>query len=167
MDERGIESAHLFGYSMGGFVALRLALHAPARIRSVCTLATMMDWTKESCAREAAMLHADKIEMKVPRFVQVLAGLHAHNGWQRVVEATRVMIEDMHLHRLETEHLQQIQQPCRIMLGDRDAMVSLSETEALYRTLPNASMAVLPQTSHPLDRVNLPLLTTLIAQMLQ
>jgi hypothetical protein len=40
------------------------------------------------------------------------------------------------------------------MLGDRDKMVSLEETVTVSKQLPNASLAVLPQTSHPVEKAD-------------
>jgi pimeloyl-ACP methyl ester carboxylesterase len=167
MDDNGIAAAHLFGYSMGGFVALRLALHAPARILSLSTLATKMDWTEAGCARESAMLHPEKMEAKVPQFAAALDAMHCRNDWREVVNETRSLIGKMHHYRIGEEALAGIQQPACIMLGDRDAMVSLEETEALYRTLPKASLAVLPSTPHPLERVNPDMLAGLLGRHLQ
>jgi pimeloyl-ACP methyl ester carboxylesterase len=167
MDEKGIAAAHLFGYSMGGFVALRLALRAPERILSLGTLATKMDWTEASCAAESSMLQPEAIAEKVPRFAEMLAATHPRNGWRKVVSETQRMIAEMHLHRITEEALSHIQQPACIMLGDRDKMVSIEETVALYRALPDASLAVMPDTPHPLERANMQVLAALIGQAVQ
>src|SRR4051794_9210790 len=53
MDARGLKAAHLFGYSMGGFVALRLAATYPDRILTVTTLATKLAWIEETCIKES------------------------------------------------------------------------------------------------------------------
>src|SRR6478752_9737116 len=40
LDAAGIASAHVVGHSLGGVVALQLALSAPARVRSLALLCT-------------------------------------------------------------------------------------------------------------------------------
>ncbi|MBS1630274.1 MAG: alpha/beta fold hydrolase [Bacteroidetes bacterium] len=167
MDERGLASAHVFGYSMGGFVALNLALRVPERILSLCTLATKMDWTEAICARESALLEPEKMEAKVPQFARSLAGLHSRNGWEKVVNETRKLITQMHTQCIPDVDLAKIQQPACVLLGDRDTMVSAEETLALYRVLPNAMMALLPETPHSLDRVDLSLLTGFVLRNMQ
>ena len=40
------------------------------------------------------------------------------------------------------------------MLGDRDKMVTLDETVEVYKNLPQAQLAILPNTPHPIEKVN-------------
>jgi hypothetical protein len=40
------------------------------------------------------------------------------------------------------------------MLGDRDTTVSLDETAAAVRALPQGELAVLPRTPHPLEQAD-------------
>jgi esterase len=51
-----------------------------------------------------------------------------------------------------------IQTPSLIMLGDKDKMVSREETIAVYEQLPNAQLAILPATPHPIEQVDKDLL---------
>jgi hypothetical protein len=43
----------------------------------------------------------------------------------------------------------------RVMVGDRDAMVSVEESAAAARALPAGELAVLPRTPHPIEQVRL------------
>lgn len=43
MDAAGIDSAHVIGHSLGGLIALRLALEHPARVKSLLLLCTFAD----------------------------------------------------------------------------------------------------------------------------
>jgi pimeloyl-ACP methyl ester carboxylesterase len=54
---------------------------------------------------------------------------------------------------LEINDYTSIDVPSLIMLGDRDKMVTLEETIAVYKNIPNAQMCVLPNTSHPVEQV--------------
>jgi len=166
MDARGLKTVHLFGYSMGGFVALRLAAQYPDRILTVTTLATKLAWTEETCIKESSMLNADAMESKVPKFVAGLATMHPHSGWRAIVENTQQLIKGMYQYKLSPEELEQTKQPVLLMVGDRDVMVGLDETTEAYKALPNASLCVLPQTPHPLEKANKPLLASLVRTML-
>ena len=48
-----------------------------------------------------------------------------------------------------------IQQPVLLLLGDRDKMVSLEETSEVLLNLPNGRLNVLPETPHPIEKVDL------------
>lgn len=164
MDARDIESAHFFGYSLGGYVALRLAQHHARRVKSVITLATKFDWTEAICKRESAMLDLNLLEEKAPRFVKSLAKIHQKNDWKAVVAATQVFLSDMHLYRLNAADFAAITTPICLMVGDCDKMVSIPETIEAWHKLPTAELAVLPGSNHPLEQVNEDLLRILIGK---
>jgi pimeloyl-ACP methyl ester carboxylesterase len=65
---------------------------------------------------------------------------------------------------LKPEDYAGIQTPALIMLGDRDKMVSMDETLNVYKGLPQAQLAVLPSTPHPLEQVDVNLLAFLLKQ---
>jgi pimeloyl-ACP methyl ester carboxylesterase len=159
MESRGLQAAHIFGYSLGGFIGLRLAKALPERIKSVITLATKFDWTEETCAKEAGMLDPDTLAAKVPKFTAGLAQVHTRNGWRRVMEETRNMLQTMSQYRFSAEDFAAITVPVRLMVGDRDKMVRMDETREAFRAIPKAEYAVLPGTPHPLEAVNKELLS--------
>lgn len=166
MDDQGLAAAHFFGYSMGGFVALRLAMRLPERVSSVTTLATKLDWTEETCAREAGGLDAGILEAKAPKFTAMLAEMHTRNGWRQVMAETQTMLQGMSRYRIEEEAFGKINVRIRLMVGDRDKMVRMDETLAAYRALPNGELAVLPRTAHPLEAVSTDLLAAHICGMI-
>ena len=49
------------------------------------------------------------------------------------------------------ETLRVVTHPVRVMVGDRDATVSVEESAAVARILPAGELAVLPRTPHPID----------------
>ena len=55
---------------------------------------------------------------------------------------------------LKTDDYADIAKPVLLMLGDRDKMVSFDETLAVYKMLPNAQLAVLPNIAHPIESVD-------------
>lgn len=145
----------IFGYSMGGYVALHTALQAPASISRILTLGTKFNWAPESAAKEIKQLDAAFLQAKAPGFVHQLQLLHGENEWEKLVQATAVLMEDLGRHPpLTADTLQHIAIPVRVMAGDRDAMVSIEETVEAYRRLPQASLTVLPDTPHALEKVN-------------
>ena len=47
-----LQNASFFGYSMGGYVALKLAAYHPEKVESIVTLGTKFNWTPEIAAAE-------------------------------------------------------------------------------------------------------------------
>ena len=68
---------------------------------------------------------------------------------------------------LKSDDFIQLQIPVCYGLGDRDSMVSLDETWNAYKHTPKGSMYILPETSHPLERVKTSELVYRINQFLQ
>jgi hypothetical protein len=45
-------------------------------------------------------------------------------------------------------------------------MITLDETLAVYKQLPNAQMGMLPNTAHPMEKVNIDMLSFFIQQFI-
>lgn len=158
LDAQGITTTHIFGYSLGGYVALHLARIQPERVASVFTLATKFAWTPEVAAREAGFLDADKILEKVPQYAATLEKQHGA-GWRTMLAKTRDQLLSLGAAPLlNAESMATITQPVRLSVGDRDKLVSIEESLAMYRPLPNGTFQVFPNTPHPLDKAPIPIL---------
>lgn len=156
LDKHQIESIDIFGYSMGGYVALYLARHYPKRVGRIFTLATKFKWTPEIASKETAMLNPEKIEEKVPAFAKDLERRHQPSDWKQLMRITsEMMIQMGNLNPLKENDFEKITHTVRIAVGDKDQMVTLEETIDTYRKLQNASLIVLPQTQHPVEKVDI------------
>ncbi|SIT34522.1 Pimeloyl-ACP methyl ester carboxylesterase [Filimonas lacunae] len=155
----------IFGYSMGGYVAMHLAKQHPQLIRKIITLGTKFHWDETIANRETKMLNPETIAAKVPVFAAGLEAIHAPNNWREVLQRTTDMLLAMgQSNPLQPEDYKTIQTPVLIMLGDRDKMVTLEETVNTYKNLPNAHLAVLPDTPHPIEQVNAEMINWFIRQ---
>lgn len=163
LETRKIDYIHIFGYSMGGYVAMYLARHYPEKIGKVMTLATKFNWNEATAGKEVKQLDPGVIQEKVPAFAMVLKDRHPANDWKEVVTRTAGLIAELgHQSLLKQTDYSQIVSPCMVMMGDRDGMVSFQESIEVYKALPLAQFTVLPETGHPLEKVNVPLLTYFI-----
>lgn len=155
MEEKNISKANIFGYSMGGYVGVYLAKKNPGKIMSVITLGTKFSWDEAIAKKESQLLDPEIIEAKVPGFAAELSKRHAPVDWKDLLNRTVRLLGAMGIDNpLKMDHYSSILQPICIMLGDRDKMVGLDETIEVYRRLPNAHLAVLPGTPHPIEKVD-------------
>lgn len=147
--------ANIFGYSMGGYVALYLAHQQPALINSIATLATKFAWSPTTAQAEAKMLNPEKMEEKIPAFAQQLKTTHQPTDWKLLVNAIAEMMLDLgNAPSLTDNMFKHIQQKVLLMVGDNDKMVSIHETEHVYTLLPNSTFNILDNTPHPFEKVN-------------
>lgn len=144
----------IFGYSMGGYVALHLEALQPNTFDSIITLGTKFEWNPEAAEKEASRLKPEIIEQKVPVFANMLATRHG-DQWKALLEATATMMKALGQEPLLTKTcLSPIRIPVTIMRGDRDNMVSREESENAASYIPNASFKELQATPHPLEKVD-------------
>lgn len=159
LNQNNIQKISVFGYSMGGYVGLYLAKNFPERIDKLFTLATKWDWNLENAERESKMLNPKIIKEKVPKYADSLLQLHGKN-WELLMGKTAVMMVELGANpTFKNSDFETIETPVLVGVGDKDVMVSLDETIQVYRSLPNAQLLVMPNTTHPIDRINLQLLT--------
>ncbi|MGZ4055265.1 MAG: alpha/beta fold hydrolase [Bacteroidia bacterium] len=153
--ENDIQKINIFGYSMGGYAAMFLAKHHPEKVNKIFTLATKFLWSPEIAEKEIKMLDAKKIEEKIPAFAKALSNRHLPNDWKTVLQKTSDMMIDLGKNNpLNLSDYAAIEQPVLVGVGDKDAMVTLEETIDVYRKLKNANLIVLPDTQHPIEKVN-------------
>jgi len=153
---------NLFGYSMGGYLALMMAARRPDLIGKVLTVATKFDWNPESGQKQIGMLNAGQMEAKVPAYATYLDSLHKAHSWKHVVGLTADILRDLVAHPpLQEEILKNVKNSCRIARGSADVMVSEEESRWAASLIPNADYLTLRDTPHPLEKIE----TTILAKL--
>ncbi|WP_276503390.1 alpha/beta fold hydrolase [Terrimonas pollutisoli] len=167
LKENNIRQTNIFGYSMGGYVALYLVRHSPILVNRVITLATKFQWNPGIATKEAAMLNADTIEEKVPAFAEQLQQRHYPNDWKIVLQKTKQLLVQLgDKNDLQLNDYQTILTPSLLLLGDKDKMVTPEETAQVEQALPNGKFQLLENTPHPLEKVDVKMLGNIIHQFL-
>lgn len=156
-----LKDVYILGHSMGGYVALCYAMQHAENINSIMTLGTKFEWTEELAAKESSMLNPEIIATKVPKYAELLEKQHGPE-WKLLLPAVAEMMIALGKNPSLKGNISTINIPVRIMVGDKDSMVTLEESMETYRSLPNASLAVLPDTKHPIDKVRPALLLNLM-----
>jgi len=157
-----LKEPNIFGYSMGGYIALHLASNCPGLIGKIITLGTKFVWNEDSVAKEIKQLNAETIMQKVPAFAKLLREKHGPD-WRHLLEKTGDMMKEISSSQpLTMEKLKRINTPTLFGIADRDQMVSVEETITVLKTLPAAFMFMLPNGKHQLESINLNLLSEII-----
>ena len=149
---------------MGGYVALYLAHKQPTLLGNIITLGTKFEWTPEIAQKETKMLDAKTILEKVPKFAEDLKTRHG-NEWELLLSKTAEMMLSLGTNNvLALNDYTTIENKILIGLADKDMMVSLAETTAVYKQIKNGAMYMLPNTKHPIETVNVGLLGKIIGE---
>lgn len=154
IDENSLDKVVIFGYSMGGYVGLYLAKYFPDKVEKLYTLATKLDWTIEGSIKEASMLNPTKIKEKVPKYALALEQLH-ENNWEILMDKTALMMLNLGKNpAIKESDYDEIKVPVLISVGDKDVMVSIEESVFAFRKIPNSLFYVMPNTIHPIEKVD-------------
>ena len=157
------DSVHVFGYSMGGFIALVSAARGNKAIKSITTLGTKMSWNTQVAASEIKNLDPEKIREKVPKFFEVLQERHGEH-WVDVLSRTADFMKSLgSSNPISKESMSEIKCPVLLLIGNRDQMVTVEETREVYDWMMSATLKVLDDVEHPIEKVDTVLLSRLIS----
>lgn len=155
-----LKDLYVFGYSMGGYVAMYLASLYPGLFSRIATLGTKYSWSPEIAAKEIKMLRPEIIEEKVPAFAAALAKRHGKENWKPLLKASADMLLLLGAKPLlNNVCLQKIRADVLLLIGEKDNMVSLEETTLTAEQLPKGSLQVLPDTVHSIEQVSMNVLS--------
>jgi pimeloyl-ACP methyl ester carboxylesterase len=149
VDELGLESFHLLGFSMGAMTALQVAARQPDRIRTLVAIGiTTQREPRASVVRRT--LDPDRIERDDPRWAATLARLHdpvqGAGAWRRLLPAIAADVAMQPL--LTPRELHRIEAPALVVAGDRDPFVPVDHAWGLKRVLPNGRLLIVPDCGH-------------------
>jgi pimeloyl-ACP methyl ester carboxylesterase len=149
VDEVGLDTFHLAGFSMGAMTTLTFATRYPERLRTA--IVAGIDVQREPRARVAAQLmDPERIEREEPAWAAALERRHdpvqGPGAWRRLLRAISADVAAQPL--LTPVELRQARLPILLACGDRDVFVPLAHAVALHRQLPDARLLVVPDSGH-------------------
>ena len=154
----------IFGYSMGGYVALNLAKNYPEKVEQIVTFGTKFKWSPAIAQKEVKMLDASIIANKVPAFAKALSVRHGTKWKALLLKTTDMMLAMGAEAPLKLSDYKNIPHNCKLMLAESDEMVTKEETLAVVNALPKASFQTIPKAKHSIEKVDLLLLSKEIAE---
>ncbi len=152
MDELGLPSAHVFGLSLGGTVAIRMALAAPERVRSLVLGATYAGGRRPIRPHASAPKGAPHLVLYARRFAaehpeHVAEDLRVWSAIPRRPGAARRQWEA--LRRFDPyDLLPGITAPTLVLHGTEDRVVDPDNARALASRIPNAELVLLGGAGH-------------------
>jgi pimeloyl-ACP methyl ester carboxylesterase len=168
MNAHQIQSASFFGYSMGGYVALKLAHDFPDRVHRVVTLGTKFQWDPGTAAKEVGMLNPEIVEQKVPAFATILAQRHQPGDWKVNMKKTADMMVDLGNGKAMTlQTLAEIPHPVMICVGTGDTMVTITESEFAAQHLKIGELNIIDGFKHPIEAIDQNVMARIITAFLE
>ena len=167
MTEMSLETISIAGYSLGGYIALYLAHTFPEKIEKIVTLGTKLYWDRSVAEKEAGKLNPEVIQDRFPEYAAQLIAKHTAENWKTVLAKTAgLFLHIGQFNPLGFDTFSNITCPVLLIVGDRDKSVTFVETTTVFKELPQAQLAVLPQTRHAFCEVDMVLLSYLITSFI-
>ncbi|MES3628553.1 MAG: methylmalonyl-CoA epimerase [Longimonas sp.] len=160
LDALGCDRAHVFGFSMGGNIALHMAHRHPDRVDRVVSHGGHIDW--KAATVDAMMHRLDRADANGTRMDAL------HGDWAALSSALRTFVEQLPGAALRLRRqMQTVQQPVLVSMADADDLFPLQAALTLHNALPNSRLAILPGRHHALQKHPLPPLAHQIRAFLQ
>jgi pimeloyl-ACP methyl ester carboxylesterase len=142
-----IEKADFFGYSMGGNVALAVAIRHPELIGKVAINGSNYGKIEEAYEPETLKQFKNLSSEFAPRILKDHYDQVAPNPkrWPALVAKIKKM--GLEFKGFAREDMKAIKAPVLITLGDRDA-VRVEHAVEMFRLIPNAQLAIFPGADH-------------------
>ncbi len=151
LDELLLPKAHLVGSSLGGAVALWLAIHHPERVDKLVLY--RVGYRKDAETHAGTRDMADPAYWRGVGMHKWLSDIHQPQGgpdaWEEVIGRVSEALEPTttdHAHDLEI--LGGIVQPTLIAVGDRDPVAPLDQILEMFGAIPNCGLWVMPYATH-------------------
>src|SRR5580692_6198201 len=158
----GVESAHVFGVSMGGMIAQELALQYPSRVRSLilgCTAAGGPYAIKaESAALETLMrrdLTPEESKEAIIPFIYDPATPRERIDEDMVIRMKWYPTPQGYMGQLQgifgweaSSRLAQITAPTLVIHGESDRLVPPANARLIAERIPGAKLVLIPHASH-------------------
>lgn len=151
LNDEGVASAHICGSSMGAAVAMWLCLHYPERVSKAVFYRISYQKNEQT--------HAQTKKMSDPAYWQQfglqewLSSQHLPQGgpdaWEDVIARVSEVLDPNHSdHAHSLANFATLAIPVLIITGDRDPVSPLEDALALYHTIPDCGLWVLPYATH-------------------
>lgn len=147
----------LFGYSDGGQIALEIGMRYPGLTAALVVGAA---WYKFSETYVNALMsfgfegsgvvNIEKLQGYSPEWVSFLKTAHTRSDDPDYWQTLLTQISTMWWQPLNytAEDFDKITEPTLILIGDRDEGIEIEQAVEMYQLIPNAELAVLPNTTH-------------------
>jgi pimeloyl-ACP methyl ester carboxylesterase len=155
--ELGIPHPLVCGYSDGGQIAIELAMRHPGLARALVAGAVWFRFSEQYVSslknwgvEKRGEYDFDWVQANFPQFVEYWKTSHHRDDDPDYWKSLTLQLADLWLTPLDyTEaDFKLATDPILILIGDRDGMIPLDDAIEMYRLIPNAELAILPNADH-------------------
>ena len=155
IEQESLRKVDVFGYSMGGYVALYAAHLRNDCIDRIITFGTKFDWTEAFAKAEVVKLNPDVLLEKHPSYIESLIKSHPSQDWRTLLNNTgNMMLALGEKNLLNKNLLKGLEIDITICVGDQDHMVSIDESKEVVSHLPKGKLIICSDTKHAIHKLD-------------
>jgi 3-oxoadipate enol-lactonase len=158
LDAAGVDSAHVYGMSLGGVLALEVALAAPDRVRSLalgCTCVLTADKPRAPVEINDALRAATRQQLVDSTLYGSVCSPEARVHNNAVIlkdvalpEALVAQQDALRAYRADIEDVAQLTMPALVLHGTEDPVVPVEWGRELAELLPDSREVIYPGAGH-------------------
>ncbi len=156
LERLGLGPLPVFGFSMGGGVALALARQRPDVVTRLAVHGVNVQWDRAEVEAMVGPMDPGAMEAEHPFWARRLAEVHGADRWRPLVAQMIAFTRRLPETPMPDDDLAQIAVPTLVSAGDRDRFFDVRHAVGLWRALPDARLQVLPGLDHPIQGVDVP-----------
>lgn len=157
LDHLNVRQAHLVGHSLGGIIALGMAIRHPARVRTLTPISSFSNL--DGMLPGLAAMQRDPSQPPAPEILPLLPTEADFASWQEsflrlapAPGAFEAILGKMNVMLgswpgWDDADIGRIAAPTRIVIGDND-FVRIEHAADMKRRIAGADLAILPRTTH-------------------
>ena len=150
----GLGPAAVFGFSMGGGVALGLTLRRPDLVARLAVHGVNVQWDRAEVDAMVGPMDVATMQSAQPFWARRLAEVHGADRWQALVAQMIAFTRGLPDAWMADAELARIAVPTLVSTGDADRFFDVRHAVGLYRAIPDARLRVIPGLDHPIQGVD-------------
>lgn len=148
-----LESIRVFGYSLGGYLALYHESRFPGSFSRIVTLGTKLEWNEEFALKQEQQLNPETLKIGFKDYYEGLERIHGLATEELLFKVIHLMKELGTLPLIQQRSMEAIKIPLLLAVGDKDRMVTAEETIRYSGWCTSAESRCLLNTGHPLEKL--------------
>ncbi|MDX1652403.1 MAG: alpha/beta hydrolase [Brumimicrobium sp.] len=144
-----IGPSYIYGFSLGGYLALSAALKSDKNIKGIITHGTKLLWNDQEAKKETATLNIDFLKNKTGPFFDYLQELHGPYLPELLKKTVALMMDLGESPSVRPDNAGVLKIPVRMVRGGKDKMVTEQETRTICEAIDNCHYFEIPSFIHP------------------
>ncbi|MEX1191861.1 MAG: alpha/beta hydrolase [Brumimicrobium sp.] len=146
---KNIGPCYIYGFSLGGYLALHTAQIDSTYIKGIITQGTKLKWTPVEAKKEVKSLDLNFLKENVQPFYQYLESLHTNYLPGLLKKTSKFMLDLGDRPTVTKDSVKNISVPVRMVRGGKDKMVTKAETIEICESLKNGIYFEISSFIHP------------------